>query len=103
MNRNHAHTYGLVTGLLLAAMHLGWSLALLLGIAEPLVQFVLRLHMISLPFLHFDPFRADLAIALVLLTGCVGYVLGYTFGFVIDYCSGSEDKGIRHHPRALPH
>ena len=101
MRHNHAHTYGVVTGGVLAALHLGWSLALLLGIAQPLVEFVLRLHMISLPFLHFDAFRADLAIALVLITGCVGYVLGYTFGFLGDYCDVREEAhGRRLHPFA---
>ena len=44
---------------------------------------------------------ADLAIALVLITGCVGYVLGYTFGFLVDYCDVREEAhGRRLHPFA---
>jgi hypothetical protein len=68
---------GLVFGALIAGWHLLWVLLVLLGWAQPLIDFVFWAHMIQPVYVirAFDP-RA--AFTLILLT----FFSGYAFGFV---------------------
>ena len=68
---------GLVVGALIAGWHLLWSLFVLLGWAQPLLDFIFWAHMIKSIYLvkAFDPIAA---LTLTVIT----FISGYAFGFV---------------------
>lgn len=68
---------GLVIGALIGGWHLLWSLLVLIGWAQPLMDFVFRAHMIK-PIYVVKPFDPLAAVTLVVITA----VIGYGFGFV---------------------
>ena len=68
---------GLVIGALIGGWHLLWSLLVLLGWAQPLMDFVFWAHMIK-PVYVVKPFDPLAAVTLVVITA----VIGYGFGFV---------------------
>ena len=68
---------GLVIGALIGGWHVLWALLVLLGWAQPLMDFVFWAHMINPVYLvkAFDP---KAAATLVVIT----FIMGYAFGFV---------------------
>lgn len=68
---------GLVIGALIGSWHLLWSLLVLIGWAQPLMDFVFWAHMIK-PIYVVKPFDPLAAVTLVVITA----VIGYGFGFV---------------------
>ena len=68
---------GLVIGALIGGWHLLWSLLVLIGWAQPLMDFVFWAHMIK-PIYVVKPFDPLAAVTLVVITA----VIGYGFGFV---------------------
>jgi hypothetical protein len=68
-------------GAIFGAFHLGWLLLIALGLAKPMMDFVLDLHAIE-----FDYSIADLdimkALLLIVMTFVVGYVLGYLLSMI---------------------
>ena len=67
---------GLVFGAVFAGMHLVWSLLVLLGVAQAFYDFVLWAHMIHLS-ITIGPFDITAFITLIVLTGIIGYIVGY--------------------------
>jgi hypothetical protein len=69
--------FGLVVGALIGGWHVCWSLLVLLGWAQPIIDFIFWAHMIQPVYVvkSFDPLAA---ITLVVITA----VIGYFFGFV---------------------
>lgn len=65
-------------GLFIGGWHLVWSLLVALGWAQSLVNFILWMHMISLPYVV-KPFDISAATTLVVLTTVGGYVFGLIF------------------------
>jgi hypothetical protein len=104
MNRIHPHNAGLTLGFLAGGGHAVWSLFVWAGIAQPLIEFVLRLHMIAVPFLQVQPFDLRLATALVAFTSLGGYCIGYLIGAMLEWSAMHEVRRIRHdHPHvAMP-
>ena len=72
---------GLALGLLLGGFHLGWTLLVATGAAQPLMDFVFWLHFIK-PVYVVVPFDSLRATGLVLFTGVCGYVCGGAFAWV---------------------
>ena len=72
---------GLVFGALLGGWHLLWSLLVLSGVAQSIYDFVLWAHMIHLSIV-IGPFDATAAVTLVVFTGVMGYIIGYTGAWV---------------------
>ncbi|HVZ68622.1 MAG TPA: hypothetical protein VG891_04115 [Rhizomicrobium sp.] len=70
---------GVAVGVIVGGGHLFWATMVLLGCAAPLLDFILRLHFISLP-ISIAPFEAGTAAMLVSLTALVGFVAGWIFG-----------------------
>ncbi len=68
----------LIGGLCLSSLHLMWILLVLVGWAEPLMNFVFMLHMLNSPF-QVQPFRWGLALGLLAIT----FAFGAFFGLVI--------------------
>lgn len=78
MNVN-PHRVGLVLGSLLAVLHIAWAFFVAVGWAQPLVNFVTRLHFFESPS-TVAPFVLGEAAMLVILAGMFGYLIGFVFG-----------------------
>ena len=72
---------GLVVGALFGAWHVFWSVLVLIGWAQPILDFLFWAHMIK-PVYFVKPFDPVAAIALIVITAVIGYVFGF-FGAVI--------------------
>lgn len=68
----------LTLGFLFSGVHLGWSALVLLGLAQPLLDFVFWAHMIESPF-RVTGFNIVQAAVLIAVTFFVGYVVGWVF------------------------
>lgn len=67
---------GLVVGTFLGGVHLVWSVLVLLGWAQPLVNFSMWAHMIqSVPVV--GSFDATAAVTVIVVAACIGYAVGY--------------------------
>jgi len=69
---------GLVLGSFAGLVHLIWGVLIALGFAQPLLDFIYRMHSLNNPFTvgSFDLMRS---LGLVIVTFLVGYVVGYAF------------------------
>lgn len=69
---------GLISGLCLSSLHLSWVILILLDWAQPLMDFIFKLHMLNSPF-QVQPFSLGLAISLVIITFVIGAFYGLIF------------------------
>jgi hypothetical protein len=76
---------GLVFASLLAMWHAVWSLLVATGVAQPVMDFVFRLHMITPPY-KIAEFHLGTAVGLVLLTGAIGYIVGTVAALIWNRC-----------------
>lgn len=67
-----------------------WAILVALGIAKPIMDWVLSLHMISLAY-TVGPFDVISALMLVVFTAIVGYALGYLIGMFFPHCRDCSD------------
>ena len=81
MNKVNPHSTGLVLGAFLALIHLVWSFLVLIGMAQPLLNFIFKLHMMS-PVLAISGFTYKRAIGLIIITAVIGYVFGWLLGVI---------------------
>ena len=67
---------GFVTGALTGGWHVVWSLLVLLGWAQPIIDFIFWAHMIRSIYVvkAFDP---TAALTLIVLSSLIGYGIGY--------------------------
>ncbi|TSA44044.1 hypothetical protein D4R49_00850 [bacterium] len=65
-------------GAFIGGWHLVWSILIALGLAQPLIDFILWAHMISLPWVV-KPFDLTASATLIVVTWVVGCVFGYIF------------------------
>ena len=80
MNLN-AHKAGLALGGLFGAAHFAWSLVVLLGVGQALLDFIFRLHMIP-PVYTVGPFDVVMSASLIVVTAVIGYAVGYVFALI---------------------
>lgn len=73
----NSNKVGMVVGALLVGWHLLWSVLVLIGFAQPIIDFIFWAHMIK-PVYVVKPFDPVAAVTLIMITG----VIGYAFGFV---------------------
>lgn len=71
---------GLAIGFFLGFVHLIWGVLVALGIAQVLLDFILKVHMISLP-MTVGPFSLTKAIVLIIVTFVIGYIFGWLVAF----------------------
>ena len=91
MNRIQPARAGLAAAITLGALHALWAVLVALNGAQPVTDFLYRLHFIE-PTYTVQPFRIITAISLVLFTSAVGYATGMTFGFVWNRLQAKETK-----------
>lgn len=70
------NSVGLVIGTLIGGWHVVWSLLVLIGWAQPILDFIFWAHMIK-PVYFVKPFDLAAAIMLVAVTATIGYVFGF--------------------------
>jgi hypothetical protein len=70
-----------VIAVLIGGWHVAWSLLVLIGWAQPILDFIFWAHMIK-PVYFVKPFNLLAAVALIVVTAVIGYVFGF-FGAVI--------------------
>jgi len=81
MKELHAQKVALVFGIFLSGWHLIWSLLILIGVAQPLLNFVFWMHMIVNPY-QVTGFSLTQAVTLIIITFAVGYVGGWIFALL---------------------
>jgi hypothetical protein len=72
---------GFAVGGLLGGFHLAWAIVIAIGWAQALLDFSLWVHMVSMP-MTVQPFNLSTAVALVVVTWLIGYVLGSAFACI---------------------
>lgn len=82
---------GLTFGFLIGSFHLVWSILVFLGVAQALMNFILDLHMISMPMVIL-PFNLFKALGLVVVTFAVGYLFGWFMAFFWNKCFKEDSK-----------
>ena len=88
----HPPKIGLLVGTLMGGFHLGWAILVLLGGAQPLINFIFWAHMIQ-PIYVIKAFDPVAAVTLLVMTSITGYVVGYSGAIVWNR--------IHHSPRAV--
>ncbi len=72
---------GFALGFVLGLFHLGWALLVSAGAAQPVIDFILRLHFIE-PFIHVQAFDLGTAGLLVAVTSAIGFLSGVVLALV---------------------
>ena len=72
---------GLALGVLMALYHLTWSALVAVGLAQPVIDFILRAHFIR-PIYMIDPFNLGWAATLLILVFTLGFVLAFVFALL---------------------
>lgn len=91
MIRVRPQSVGLVFALFLGMWHILWSLLVWLGAAQPFIDFIFRLHMITPPY-RIAAFNLGTAVGLVLVTAGIGYVGGWAAGLIWNRCMPGDAK-----------
>jgi len=80
---------GFVVGIVLGLFHLFWAALVALGWAQPLIDFILRLHFIklSLEVQHFD---LATAAGLVAITAAIGFMIGFVLALAWNQLHPAE-------------
>ena len=76
---------GLTFGFLISFMHLVWSVLVATGLAQLYLDFIFKIHMLSLNITVL-PFSLTKALVLIIVTFVVGYVFGWFMAFFWNKC-----------------
>ncbi len=71
----------MMLGAFLGLMHLAWSLLVAAGLAQMLIDFILKLHFIK-PIFSLSPFELRTAVTLVIVTSALGYFFGWVLAAI---------------------
>jgi hypothetical protein len=67
---------GIVVGALIGGWHLVWSLLVLSGWAQTIINFIFWAHMIQ-PIYVIKSFSISASLTLIVITAVMGYIFGY--------------------------
>lgn len=81
MNQISAHKTGVALGLFMAFWHLAWSILVVLGLAQGLINFIFQIHFINPPY-TIMPFKIWYTVMLLAVTFVVGYVAGVVIAYL---------------------
>lgn len=81
MNLIHPNRAGLAVGALLMLWHAAWAFMVLVGVAQPFMDFIFRLHMIT-PAFKVEEFYIGRALCLLVVSGALGYLSGLVLAAV---------------------
>lgn len=91
MTRIRPHSIGLAFAAFLAIWHILWSLLVGVGAAQPFIDFIFRLHMITPPY-RIAAFSLATAASLVVVTAGIGYMAGWAAGVIWNRCVPRDTK-----------
>lgn len=75
---------GFALGSLFALMHLMWSLLVAAGLAQEYMDWIFSIHFLDNPY-TVASFDIVTALMLVVVTGIVGFVVGWVFATIWNY------------------
>ncbi len=78
------HKVGLTVGSMFGLLHLGWSILVALGLAGTLMDFIYHLHFMTTDH-NLLPFSFSTALALVVITSLIGYIIGHIFAKIWNH------------------
>ena len=87
---------GFLWGFVFATIHAGWALIVAQNYGQPLIDFLLKIHFLSNPFVV-QVFDMTLAYALVGISGVLGLIAGTAFSMLWDLIGDSEPRESREH------
>lgn len=79
---------GLVGAVIIGGWHVVWSLLVILGWAQSLVNFSLWAHMMRIPVVA-GPFDAGASATVIVIAAIVGYAIGYILATVWNRVHGA--------------
>ena len=79
---------GLVGAVVIGGWHVVWSLLVLLGWGQSLVNFSLWAHMMQVPVV-IGPFDAGAAATVIIIAAVIGYAIGYILAEVWNRVHGA--------------
>ena len=77
----HTIKTGFAAGAMLGLLHSLWAALVAAGWGQPVLDFVLRLHMIGVP-MTVGPFDPVIAAGLIVLTTSIGFLYGIIFAAI---------------------
>ena len=81
MKEMNVQKVALTLAVFFAGAHLMWSVLIILGWAQPLMDFIFWAHMIDNPY-HISGFTLMQSGVLIVVTFGVGYLLGWVFAWL---------------------
>jgi hypothetical protein len=81
----------LIAGLSLASLHFTWVVLILQGWAQPLMDFIFKLHMLNSPF-QVQIFNWGLALSLIAVTFVIGAFYGFIFYLIKNSFSQASSQ-----------
>ena len=79
----------LIGGLCLSSLHFCWVILVALGIAQPLLDLVFKLHMLNSVF-QVQPFNVVYALGLLCITFLIGCMYGALFYVIKNKCAVTQ-------------
>lgn len=80
----------LAVGSVIGLYHLTWTVLVAAGVAQAVLDFVLRLHFIRIEF-ELAPFALDTAALLVGLTFAIGAAFGFIFALIWNWLTSQNE------------
>lgn len=81
MGKLNSSKTALTLGVLFSGVHIAWSVLILIGLAQPLLDFIFWAHMVANPY-QVTGFNIISVVVLVVVTFGVGYLVGWMFSWI---------------------